>query len=785
MQSINFKYFHSLFLSSQIPCWLIDIGMLKGECEQLRLLELVDIDEYIALERRVYDQGMKLISSLAVNRPMLDILGLRSETQFAAFYYQIFSSERSELISQLLSMLTKEEESAHFDLAISTIEEKSFFYSVYVDIIQFEGKELASLFFIDISNQKKELSGFNEVKEKYRLLLNASNDAMFTIDCESGLIEEINTQAEILFHRTAEELIGVHYEYLIPLKEHKRYRKLFDQQAGRDEVQSNFESFILDEFEEFIPVQVNLTTGRSDSRMIAQISFHDVRNRRQLEERRRLLATAVEQAAESVMITDLQGKIEYVNPAFEETSGFEFAEVVGKSSAIFRNIVGTGLEKNLMRQEIENGKVWRGTFTNRRKDGDKYEEAATITPVKDNEGKNRHYVTVKRDITQQIALEKQMRQSQKMQAIGTLAGGVAHDFNNILTAILGYAELCQVKSEKNTILYNNLEEIIVGAERAGKLIDQILKFSRQSEKSISTLQIDLIVKEVLKLLRASLPANIEIVANLTKGVLVKADPTQIHQVMLNLCTNAYQALEGKGGEIKVELGRVELSPREGLEIGNLSHGNYVQILVEDNGYGIPKEYMARIFEPYFSTKQKHEGTGLGLSVVHGIVNDHRGAVNVESNPGKGTKFIVYLPEAEEVEVIKEKEKELLKIKSGRILVVDDEPQIASLQQQVLERLGYEVVSCFTSEDALELYKKEGREFDLIITDMGMPEMTGLELFENIKMLNPDVRVMICTGYSKQVTRETALELGFSGFLSKPFNANDLIREVGASLSLNE
>ncbi|MBM9510757.1 PAS domain-containing hybrid sensor histidine kinase/response regulator [Desulfogranum marinum] len=775
------NYFQIFFQSGQIARWLIDFEALHLECENLRRLELSDLDAYLSAERQLQEKGVALLQSLAVNTSMLALFAVKSETDFKLRMPSLFSTDKTDILRKVTSLLLHEKKNACFEAQLSQQDKGRLYFTVYMDFLPEEGKHVAMLSFVDITEERYLISQLQESMEKYRMLITAANDAIILIDCAMNKILEVNPQAVILFSRQPESMVGSDHALLYPKEERATYRRYYQQQLQSEDNAASLDTAISGGDGELVPVQIHLASAEIGERRVALVTFHDLRNRLKLEERRRLLATAVEQAAESIMITDLSGTIEYVNPAFEEVSGYDITEVVGRSPKMLRSSETSRMETNLMWQEISKGQVWRGTFTNRRKDGSLYKEEATITPVKDGQGAIRHYVAVKRDITRQLTLENQVRQSQKMQAIGTLAGGVAHDFNNILTAILGYAELSQALSQENTVLHDNLGEVIRGAERAGKLINQILQFSRQSEKSVSTLQIDLIVNEVLKLLRASLPANIEIIANLAKGAMVKADPTQMHQVVLNLCTNAFQVLEETGGEIKVGLEEVVLTPRQGLEIGNLSPGAYVCITVEDNGKGIPKEYISRIFEPYFTTKPQNEGTGLGLSVVHGIVNDHRGAVKVESTVGKGTKFSLYIPAADPEEDDWKVDGKLSVFKGGRILIVDDEPQIVSLQSQVLEHLGYEVVSSTVSKEALQIFQQADGNFDLVITDMGMPEMTGLELFERIQELQPQTKVLLCTGYSKLVTRENAEELGLAGYLAKPFNAEDLAYEVGRIL----
>ncbi|WP_051309731.1 hybrid sensor histidine kinase/response regulator [Desulfogranum japonicum] len=765
--------------NSQIATFVLDISQLHSACNRLKQLELVDLDEYLSAERALFRQGEGLVEPVSANKALLDLANIKTTDQILPLFNDVEHDDTNILIQQLISTLLKEIESISFEYVIkSGVLQK--FLQIYGDSYQKKGKGFVYFTVIDISKRKKQLIEMHESMEKYQLLMASYTDAIIIIDANSGIIQEVNPMAMTLFGKSEHDLIGSNHLSLYVQEDKSKYLQYYEEQIT-DKKQRDSLDILISNNEGVIPVQITLSSAVTDTKHMVQVTFHDLRSRFKLEERRRLLATAVEQAAESVMITDPHGNIEYVNPAFEDITGYELSEVVGKNPRILKSEVASSMQNNLLWQEISGGKVWRGTFTNKKKDGTLYKEEATITPVKDDKGQIQHFVAVKRDITKQLILEKQIRQSQKMQAIGTLAGGVAHDFNNILTAILGYAELTQVLCQKDTVMFDNLSEIIKASERAGKLIDQILQFSRQGEKSISNLQIDLIIKEVLKLLRASLPANIDISSNLQQGVMVKADPTQIHQVIMNLCTNAYQALGDDGGEIAISLETVEITARRGVEIGNISAGSYAKLTVSDNGVGIPEEYLTRIFEPYFTTKSVNQGTGLGLSVVHGIINDHCGAVNVESAPGKGTKFSLYLPEAEPEQTEQGRGAVKPVFAGGRILIVDDEPPIVNFQTQVLEHLGYHVDAFTRSKDAVVRFNQENGKYDLVISDMGMPEITGLQLFEEFTQINPQVKVLLCTGFSKLVTRENATELGLAGYLAKPFNAEELAIEVSRIL----
>jgi len=779
VHEIMMPWFQEVFLKSSIPMLVFDITDIRKKCKELQQTELIDIDKYINEELFMKQYCYSDLKLQSINKSALELFSLEEKKESCRGLSKSFDSIHDNIRQFILNKIFDEKKSITHEYSCSDSLNNAVKYKLYIDFIQSCEFTFSLISIFDISNYKKSELILTSFVEKYYLLLKTIKDAILIVDIYSGLILEANEKAVEIFKVGMNKLIGEKHTKFFSSDEKLRYEQFFKENIQDDQKSEETINIFIDQGDNnLIPVQIKINAALVGNQRVAQIVLYDMSNRFKMEEGRRLLATAVDQVAESVVITDVYGGIQYVNPAFEDISGYSYTEMLGKNLRVLQSGETPPYHYKLMWDEISAGNVWRGTFTNRKKNGEIYKEEATITPVKDNNDNIISYVAVKRDITQHLLLENQIRQSQKMQAIGTLAGGVAHDFNNILTAIMGYAELSQSQCDEKTLLYSNLSEIIRGADRASKLVDQILKFSRQSEKSVSSLKLSLIVNEVFKLLRASLPANIELVSEYSDSLFVKADPTQMHQIVMNLCTNAYQALEGKGGFIKLRLYQKQLSPKEGVIIGNLPQGSYVCLQVEDNGIGIPPEYMQRIFEPYFTTKKLHEGTGLGLSVVHGIVNDHGGAVTAESVPGRGSRLTVYLPEAKEDFEDNKYESEHSYSKSeGSILVVDDEQPITFFLVQVLEHLGYKVVACVSSQDAYEMFLKKKEEFDLVITDMGMPGMTGLELSEKIKRINPNIPIMLCTGFSEHVTAENYKQMGLSGFVSKPFNAGNLAREV--------
>ncbi len=387
-------------------------------------------------------------------------------------------------------------------------------------------------------------------------------------------------------------------------------------------------------------------------------------------------------------------------------------------------------------------------------------------------------LTVWKDTTNLRTLETQLQQAQKMEAIGTLAGGIAHDFNNILGGIMGYAELAKLKALDGSNVIVDLEQLIKSSKRAADLVKQILTISRQHKQEQRPMQVRYIVNEALNLLRATLPTTIEIREDLAKDAgIVNADPTQIHQVIMNLCTNAGHAMQEDGGVLEVSLDNVELDDLSVSKHLDLNAGFYLRLTLSDTGYGMTAEIMERIFDPYFTTKDTGEGTGLGLSVAQGIVKAHGGTIAVYSELGKGTTFHVYLPLILEEEREEKESEEPLPTGTERILFIDDEQVLIDIARQMLKQLKYTVVTRQKSLQALELFRTEPDRFDLVITDMTMPHMTGDKLAREFMEIRPDIPVILCTGHSRLVSKEKAKEIGVKAFVMKPLVMRDLAETV--------
>ncbi|MCP3898228.1 MAG: PAS domain S-box protein, partial [Desulfobacteraceae bacterium] len=394
-------------------------------------------------------------------------------------------------------------------------------------------------------------------------------------------------------------------------------------------------------------------------------------------------------------------------------------------------------------------------------------------------------LTVFRDVTKFKIMEQSLQQSQKMESIGTLAGGIAHDFNNILFPIVGHAELLIDDISEDSPIQGSLNEIYNAALRARDLVKQILTFSRQESSDLKLIKIQHVIQEALTLVRSTIPTTIDIQQDIQPDCnVIKADPTNIHQIIMNLATNAHHAMQETGGKLKISLKENKLG-EDDLLVSDIDPGTYACLTIADTGIGMDQDLVEKIFDPFFTTKEQGKGTGMGLSVVHGIVNNMGGDIQVKSEPGKGTKFHIYLPILENSsEKINIKTEKPILFGTERILLVDDEKDIITIASQMLIRLGYKVTSMINSIEALEVFQEESNNFDIVITDMAMPNMSGDKFSEELIKIRSDIPVLICTGFSETMSEVKAASLGIKGFLMKPIVMQELAQKVREILDKN-
>ncbi|MBJ6750867.1 hybrid sensor histidine kinase/response regulator [Geomonas anaerohicana] len=510
--------------------------------------------------------------------------------------------------------------------------------------------------------------------------------------------------------------------------------------------------------------------------------------RKKAEQEIMLLASVIEQSKEGLILFDSDGTIQYVNPAIETITGHDAQCVVGRNVAVLGDGDG-GVElyrsvwDDLTKGERRSG----GHFIQKGKEGECYEIDITFWSISDTDGEVKNHAALVRDVTHELQLERQLRQAQRMEAIATLAGGIAHDFNNNLASIITCTEMARDDVPPESPLRELLDVVLKSSYRGRKLVKQILTFCCKGEQERQPVQVESIMNECLNLMRPSIPSSITVHAHLEPDLgMIMADPTQIHQIIMNLVTNASHAMRLKGGPLELALENVALDA-DSLGTPDLPPGPYLKLTVKDSGHGMDQKTMEQIFDPFFTTKGHNEGTGLGLSVVHGIVRNHGGGITVSSRPGLGATFEVFLPRIATVQKDALLQPEAASMMgTGRILFVDDEEDVVFAGKKMLERLGYQVVTGRDGMEALEIFRADPGAVDLVITDQTMPRMTGIELSRELSAVRSDLPVILCTGLGSGVDRtaqrEEAEQAGVREVAFKPLDREEMTAMIRRVLS---
>ena len=495
------------------------------------------------------------------------------------------------------------------------------------------------------------------------------------------------------------------------------------------------------------------------------------------------LVIAVEYTADAIIITDIEGNIQYVNPAFEKITGYSRAETAAQNLTFLDSGQHDPSFFKQMWDCLKRGDVWRGRFINRKKDNSLYQSEATISPVKNTAGEITNYVSVQRDVTHETQLEKQLRQAQKMEAIGTLAGGIAHDFNNLLLGIQGNISLSLLDLGADSPIIGSLKKIEQYVQNGVELTRQLLGFARGGKYEVRLTDINRLLKEQ-NLLFSRANKTVEFKDEFdTELWNVEADQDQIEQVFLNIYMNALQAMP-EGGDFTVRTENVTID-EERFTPYRVKAGDYVKISLIDTGIGMDEKTQRRIFDPFFTTREMGRGTGLGLASVYGIIKNHEGFINVDSQKNRGTQVKIFLPASRKHAPPKQLRVEEITRGHETVLLVDDEEMIVDVGKRMLDKLGYETLTAMNGAEALEIYKNRGKDIHLVILDMVMPKIGGGETFDRLKKINPAIKVILCSGYSIDGQATEILKRGCQAFIQKPFNLKVLSQHIRAVLDSKE
>ena len=640
----------------------------------------------------------------------------------------------------------------------------------------------------EITERKSIEDALRESEKKYREIFEKGADLLYIHDLEGNLIQT-NSFFKKACGWSPDELDNVNIRDLVP----ERYRHQVKDylksilENGKDE---GFMKVLRKDDREIIIEYNNILICNETGPTGVQGSGKDIterlKNERALKESEEKYRNILESIEDGYYEVDLSGNFTFFNNAMCRILGYSSSEMMGMNNRVFMDQGNARKVFQTFNDAFTTGKPTKAfDWVLINKNGSTSVVEIVVSLIKKEDGKPVGFRGIARDITERKHLEERLRQSQKMEAIGTMAGGIAHDFNNILSSILGYTELALDDTVSGTVLHENLSEVFSAGNRATDLVQQIITLSRHSPVAFKPSHINPLVKEAVKMLRAIIPTSIEIKENICSDrLIVHADPTQIHQVIINLAINAKHAMSKTGGELAIEVDSFshaenkKVDDRLNYKMIDLVPGNYARITVSDTGTGIAKEHLNKIFEPYFTTKAVGEGSGLGLSVVRGIVKSHRGDIAVFAELGKGTTFHIYLPLSEQQSIeLPDTNADPLPRGTERILLVDDEPSIVKMQQRSLEHLGYTITPHTNSIEALEAFRTSPDTFDLVITDMSMPKMTGDKFAEEIKKIRSDVPVILCTGFSDQIKIRTGTDMQIDAFLMKPINKAKLTKTI--------
>ena len=671
----------------------------------------------------------------------------------------------------------KTKEVIRFEARHKTKGGKVYPVEIHASFIQHGDRQYFCAFAHDITERRQAATALRESEMQLRVTLDSTADGILAVDnkgkaiqANQRFIELWRIPQSIMERRDDQALLDFVLNQLInPAAFLSKVRSLYDSDAEDLDTLAFKDGRVFERYS--APMIMNgIRTGRV-------WSFRDITERKQAEAELRRLSTAINQTVEAVAVTDAQGILQYVNPAFEKITGYSSAEAIGKNPRVLKSGKHDEAFYRNLWQTISSGLTWTERLINKRKDGTLYTEEAAISPVFGADGTIINYVAVKRDITEELKKEEEYRQAQKMEAVGQLAGGIAHDFNNILQAILGFSEILMSKMTEETQEYQNVSEIRKAAVRAADITRQLLIFSHKQPAGKTRLDINTVIRDTEVLLQLLLGEKISRVLNLANDLNpVEADYGQISQIIINMAINGRDAMP-EGGHLTISTGNIRLSPADTSVIPESRPGDFICLAVIDTGFGMSREVKDHLFEPFFTTKKPGKGTGLGLAGIYGIVKQHKGWINVYSEEGTGTTFKVYLPVigktgAPAVQPGAEKT-----TPDVRILLVENDPTERNSAIRLLQDAGYQVSATESAKEACVQFDHEQADFDLLFSNIVLPDKTGIELADRLRKTKPGLPVLLSSGYHGQREKWKNIDSKGYHFLQKPFTATALLAAV--------
>jgi two-component system, cell cycle sensor histidine kinase and response regulator CckA len=722
--------------------------------------------------------------ALYANSAMARILGFKSPAEVLLHYRQVGKQlyVKEKRRDQFLQLLREKGSVENFEYEGRTWDGRIIWLSMNAHISERgkDGSFIIDGFATDMTGRKRVEEALVKSEAHLRTLLRTIPDLVWLKDPQ-GVYLACNSRFESFFGAKEMDIIGkTDYDFVD--RELADFFRENDKRAmERGKPSKNEEDVVFSEDGHHETLEtIKTPMYSSDGELIGVLGIgRDITERKRSEQEREVLMAAIEQAGEMITLTDLNGIIQYANSAFERMTGYRREEVIGRSPRLLDSHRPGEAFFQRSWESVSSGHPWLNRTVHKRKDGTLITVDACISPIRNSAGKIVSYVSVTRDVTERLRLEEQIQQSQKMESVGRLAGGVAHDYNNMLNVILGSAELAMQKLSPDDPTQSFLRTIFDAANRSAAITRQLLAFARKQTISPKVLDLNETIEGMLKMIRRLIGEHIDLMW-IPKAMIwrVKMDPSQIDQMLVNLCVNARDAIS-EVGRIIIETEKVALDDAYCAGHAGAVPGEYVRLTVSDDGCGMERDVLDHIFEPFFTTKAAGLGSGLGLATIYGIVKQNNGFIKAESQAGKGTTIGVYLPRHEghtDVAVSRSAEKPP-RSRGETILVVEDEPMTLEVTLVMLESLGYEVIATASPNEAIDLIKQHDGKIDLLLTDVVMPQMNGRELFEQVKALLSGVKTLFMSGYTANViAHQGVLEEGID-FIEKPFSMNDLAAKV--------